>query len=130
MTQYAFRTATPSDAERITAVTMEGFEPYGAFAPEGWRPPPASDESERLLGMLGQDHARDFTGDAPVHTGGAGARAAVLRGLGAGAPAGVRRAHRPRDRGVSPGALSAYSSSPRRIASATAAARSLTPSFS
>jgi GNAT superfamily N-acetyltransferase len=52
---YAFRAATPSDAERITAVTMEGFETYRAFAPEGWTPPPADDERARLLGLLAED---------------------------------------------------------------------------
>ena len=56
MTAYAFRIATPADTERIITVTMEGFETYRAFAPEGWRPPSASDESERLQGMLGEDH--------------------------------------------------------------------------
>ncbi len=56
MTGYGFRAATPADAERITAVTMEGFETYRAFAPEGWTPPSASQEAERLLGMLGEDH--------------------------------------------------------------------------
>jgi RimJ/RimL family protein N-acetyltransferase len=53
---YAFRLATPADAERIIAVTMEGFETYRAFAPEDWTPPPVSDENERLQGMLGEDH--------------------------------------------------------------------------
>ena len=56
MTDYSYRTATPADAEPIIAVTMQGFETYRAFAPEGWRPPSASDESERLQGMLGEAH--------------------------------------------------------------------------
>jgi GNAT superfamily N-acetyltransferase len=56
VTGYAYRIATPADAERIIAVTIEGFETYRTFAPEGWRPPSASDESERLQGMLGADH--------------------------------------------------------------------------
>ncbi len=56
MSEYAYRIATPADAEQIIAVTMEGFETYHAFAPQGWRPPSASDESERLQGMLGKDH--------------------------------------------------------------------------
>ena len=50
-----FRAATPTDAERITAVTMEGFETYRAFAPEGWAPPPAGDERARLMGLLAED---------------------------------------------------------------------------
>ena len=52
---YAFRAATPTDAERITAITMEGFETYRAFAPEGWAPPPAGDERARLLRLLAED---------------------------------------------------------------------------
>ena len=54
MTDYALRTATPADAERITAVTTEGFETYRAFAPEGWTPPPADEERARLEDLLGQ----------------------------------------------------------------------------
>jgi predicted N-acetyltransferase YhbS len=53
---YAFRAAAPADAERITAVTVEGFETYRAFAREGWTPPPASEEVAHLLRMLGEDH--------------------------------------------------------------------------
>ena len=55
MSGYAFRAATPTDAERITAVTMEGFDTYRAFAPEGWTPPSAADEHARLLGLLAED---------------------------------------------------------------------------
>ena len=55
MSRYAFRAATPTDAERITAVTMEGFETYRAFAPDAWTPPPAGDERARLLGLLAED---------------------------------------------------------------------------
>ena len=55
-TEYAFRAATPADAERIVAVTVEGFETYRAFAPEGWTPPSAADEIARLLRLLGEDH--------------------------------------------------------------------------
>jgi GNAT superfamily N-acetyltransferase len=54
---YAFRAATPTDAERITAVTMEGFATYRAFAPESWTPPPAADERARLLSLLAEDWA-------------------------------------------------------------------------
>ena len=189
------RPATPATPSGSSPCTVEGFETYRAFAPEGWTPPSAADERERLAGLLGEDHVWYLVAEhdgalvghvgflpaertfapvrrpgpralppavrrarplghrpghpaarrgprrgahprlhrhAPVHPGRPGARAALLRarGLGAGASAGVRRAHRPRDRGVPPRALSAYSSRPRRIASATAAARSLTPSFS
>ena len=56
MSTYEFRAATPADADRITAITMEGFETYRAFAPEGWTLPSASDERGRLAGMLGEDH--------------------------------------------------------------------------
>ena len=55
MSGYAFRAATPTDADRITAVTMEGFETYRAFAPEGWTPPPAGEERARLLRLLAED---------------------------------------------------------------------------
>lgn len=55
MSSYAFRAATPTDADRITAVTMEGFDTYRAFAPEGWTPPSAADEHARLLGLLAED---------------------------------------------------------------------------
>ena len=54
--QYAFRAATPDDAERIVAITAEGFETYRSFAPEGWTPPSASEEAARLVGLLGEDH--------------------------------------------------------------------------
>ncbi|HEX5900732.1 MAG TPA: GNAT family N-acetyltransferase [Solirubrobacteraceae bacterium] len=56
MTLYAFRDATPADAERMAGVTAEGFETYRAFAPEGWTPPSTSDEAGQLLCMLGEDH--------------------------------------------------------------------------
>jgi GNAT superfamily N-acetyltransferase len=55
MSEYALRAATPADAEAILAVTIEGFETYRAFAPEGWTPPSAADELERLAGLLGRD---------------------------------------------------------------------------
>jgi GNAT superfamily N-acetyltransferase len=54
--EYAFRAATPDDAERIVAITVEGFETYRSFAPEGWTPPSASAEAARLVGLLGEDH--------------------------------------------------------------------------
>jgi GNAT superfamily N-acetyltransferase len=56
MSEYAFRAATPADAQRILAVTFEGFETYRAFAPEGWTPPSAAAELERLVTLLGEDH--------------------------------------------------------------------------
>jgi GNAT superfamily N-acetyltransferase len=54
--QYAFRSATSVDAERMVAITIEGFESYRSFAPEGWTPPSASAEAERLAALLGDDH--------------------------------------------------------------------------
>ena len=54
--EYAFRAATADDAERIVAITVEGFETYRSFAPAGWTPPSASAEAERLVGLLGDDH--------------------------------------------------------------------------
>jgi GNAT superfamily N-acetyltransferase len=56
VTAYAFRAATPDDAERMVAITVEGFETYRSFAPEGWAPPSASAELERLSGLLGDGH--------------------------------------------------------------------------
>jgi GNAT superfamily N-acetyltransferase len=56
VSEYAFRAATPADAQRILAVTFEGFETYRAFAPEGWTPPSAAAELERLVTLLGEDH--------------------------------------------------------------------------
>jgi len=56
VTKYAFRAATPGDAERITDITMEGFETYRSFAPEGWTTPSADEERGRVLGLLGEDH--------------------------------------------------------------------------
>ena len=56
MSEYGFRAATTQDAERIAAVTVEGFETYRSFAPEGWTPPSASEEAARLASMLGEDH--------------------------------------------------------------------------
>jgi len=73
VTEYAFRPATPADAERIAAVTAEGFETYRSFAPAGWTPPSASQEAERLLEMLGQDHvwylAAQHEGELVGHVG-------------------------------------------------------------
>ena len=54
--EYALRPATAHDAERIVAITVEGFESYRSFAPEGWTPPSASAEADRLVALLGDDH--------------------------------------------------------------------------
>ena len=54
--EYALRPATAHDAERMVAITVEGFEGYRSFAPEGWKPPSASAEAERLVALLGDDH--------------------------------------------------------------------------
>ena len=53
---YAVRRATLGDAEPMLAIIVEGFETYRAFAPEGWTPPSASDEAERLPALLAEDH--------------------------------------------------------------------------
>jgi GNAT superfamily N-acetyltransferase len=52
--EYAFRAATPDDAGRIVAITVEGFETYRSFAPAGWTPPSASEEAGRLVRLLGE----------------------------------------------------------------------------
>jgi GNAT superfamily N-acetyltransferase len=54
--QYAFRAATANDVGRMVEVTVEGFEGYRSFAPEGWTPPSASAEAERLMGLLADEH--------------------------------------------------------------------------
>jgi predicted N-acetyltransferase YhbS len=73
VTAYAFRPAAPGDAERMVAVAMEGFESYRAFAPQGWAPPSAADEVERLRRMLGEDHAwyrvAEYDGELVGHVG-------------------------------------------------------------
>jgi GNAT superfamily N-acetyltransferase len=56
VSQYALRAATTDDVERMVAVTVEGFETYRAFAPEGWTPPSSEEELGRLAALLGQDH--------------------------------------------------------------------------
>jgi GNAT superfamily N-acetyltransferase len=49
---YALRRAVPADAEPMVAVTSEGFATYRSFAPEGWSPPSAAEELERLRVLL------------------------------------------------------------------------------
>jgi GNAT superfamily N-acetyltransferase len=56
MTPYALRAATPADTERMVAITVEGFETYRAFAPQGWTPPSGADELDRLRRLVGEDH--------------------------------------------------------------------------
>jgi diamine N-acetyltransferase len=50
--KYALRRAEPVDAERMVAVTAEGFATYHAFAPPEWSPPEAGGELERLQRLL------------------------------------------------------------------------------
>jgi GNAT superfamily N-acetyltransferase len=52
---YELRRAVAADAERVLAVTVEGFEGYRGFAPPQWSPPSAEEELERLRGLLGND---------------------------------------------------------------------------
>jgi GNAT superfamily N-acetyltransferase len=52
VSEYAFRAAVPADAERMVAVTVEGFESYYSFAPAAWSPPSREDERERLGRLL------------------------------------------------------------------------------
>jgi GNAT superfamily N-acetyltransferase len=52
VTAYALRPATVGDAEAMVAVTAEGFATYRSFAPEGWAPPSAAEELERLERLL------------------------------------------------------------------------------
>jgi GNAT superfamily N-acetyltransferase len=55
MSTYALRAATRDDARAIVAVTMEGFGGYRAFAPAGWEPPSAEQETQRLAELLDRD---------------------------------------------------------------------------
>lgn len=57
MSQYVLRAPAAGDVEQMVAVTVAGFESYRSFAPDGWTPPSAADEIERLEGLLGEDHA-------------------------------------------------------------------------
>jgi GNAT superfamily N-acetyltransferase len=56
VSEYAFRAAVAGDVEQMVAVTVAGFETYRAFAPEGWTPPSAADEVERLQALMVEDH--------------------------------------------------------------------------
>jgi GNAT superfamily N-acetyltransferase len=48
-----FRSATPSDAERLARAVIEELEGYRSFAPEGWAPPPVAIEVAHLRRLLG-----------------------------------------------------------------------------
>jgi GNAT superfamily N-acetyltransferase len=52
---WSLRPATSRDAERVAAVTGEGFDGYRSFAPPGWKPPDPQAELKRLRGVLGDD---------------------------------------------------------------------------
>jgi GNAT superfamily N-acetyltransferase len=55
VSDYALRPAQVADAERMVAITTEGFESYRSFAPPKWSPPSAEEELERLRRLLGDD---------------------------------------------------------------------------
>ena len=54
---FAFRAATPDDAEAIAAAVGRGFEGYRAFAPDGWEPPEFEREVELVAATLGNPRA-------------------------------------------------------------------------
>jgi GNAT superfamily N-acetyltransferase len=56
VSRYVLRPAAPGDVAAMVAITVEGFESYRDFAPEGWQPPSADDEIERLHALIGEDH--------------------------------------------------------------------------
>ena len=56
MSDYLLRPAAPGDVAEMVAITVEGFESYRDFAPEGWELPAAADEVERLRDLIGEDH--------------------------------------------------------------------------
>ena len=47
-----FRSATPTDAEAIARLVIDGFETYRSFAPPGWEPPPLEVELGHLEQLL------------------------------------------------------------------------------
>jgi GNAT superfamily N-acetyltransferase len=52
---WSLRPATPSDAEQVIALLVEGFEGYRPIAPPGWEPPDANAELEGLRDFLAND---------------------------------------------------------------------------
>ena len=137
-------TSSPSTRARSSA-TSASCPPTGSLRADrrpGARALPPAVRGARPLGHRpGHPAARRgdrrgarprLHGDAPVHAGRPGARAALLRarGLGADASAGASTSASASRSWSTATRCERYSSRPRRIASATAAARSLTPSFS
>jgi GNAT superfamily N-acetyltransferase len=55
VSEYAFRTADPHDAEQLGQAVAEGFESYLPFAPPDWTPRTAHDESEQVRVLLEND---------------------------------------------------------------------------
>ena len=48
----SYRSGTVADAEAVARLVIDGFEEYRSFAPDGWSPPPVSDEVELLHELL------------------------------------------------------------------------------
>jgi GNAT superfamily N-acetyltransferase len=46
------RRATVDDAETMLTIVQAGFASYAEFAPDGWRPPPAHGDRERMTSLL------------------------------------------------------------------------------
>ena len=52
MSTVAYRAATPDDVEALARLVVEGVADYPSFAPDGWAPPSADHEAERLRELL------------------------------------------------------------------------------
>jgi diamine N-acetyltransferase len=50
---WSLRPAVPSDASRLGALMIEGFEGYRSFAPPGWEPPDVGQELKPFAERLG-----------------------------------------------------------------------------
>jgi GrpB-like predicted nucleotidyltransferase (UPF0157 family)/ribosomal protein S18 acetylase RimI-like enzyme len=53
--EFAFCAAGPQDAEQLGRAVAEGFQSYLPFAPAGWTPRSAEDETELLHALLERD---------------------------------------------------------------------------
>jgi GNAT superfamily N-acetyltransferase len=49
---FTFRAATAADAERLGEAVSAGLEVYRSFAPAGWEPRPAAEETDHLRALL------------------------------------------------------------------------------
>jgi GNAT superfamily N-acetyltransferase len=55
VSELAFRAVDAGDAERLGRAVAEGFQSYLPFAPDGWTPRTAADETEQVRPLLDSD---------------------------------------------------------------------------